>query len=163
MQQLQARYRTTQRLDHQVVSEKLHQQATPPTTLLCRVYGISVNTTALVLPGIAYIHACMHSTFPGRSARVSQRYMYLYTFRTILQAWDAVVYKHKPQNAVSNGVLHAELQLPEQVGDPVVGGGPRDLCDVTCRIENRILLVDFVAWTIESTVCWTRFLLPDAS
>jgi hypothetical protein len=59
------------------------------------------------------------------------------------------VYKRKPQNDVSNGVLHAELQLPEQVGDLLVGGGPRDLCDVTCRIENRILLVDFVAWTIE--------------
>jgi len=153
MQQLQARYRTTQRLDHQVVSEKLHQQATPPTTLLCRVYGISVNTTALVLPGIAYIHACMHSTFPGRSARVSQRYMYLYTFRTILQAWDAVVYKHTPQNAVSNGILRAKLQLPEHVGVVTPGGG-----FAWCDLSNWIVLRWLTFWLVESVVCWTRYM-----
>jgi hypothetical protein len=102
----------------------MHQQATLPKTLLlpCPRYAISLSTTALLLPGITYMHACTPHSRIGTYS-VSQRYMYFYTFRTSLLAWDAVVHKHKPQNAVSNGILHAELQLPGDVGDVAVGEG----------------------------------------
>jgi hypothetical protein len=63
------------------------------------------------------IHACARTPRSRTVTHTFRNGRYLYTFRTILQAWDAVVYKHKPQHAVSNGILHAELHLPEHVGD----------------------------------------------
>jgi hypothetical protein len=133
---------------------KMHQQATPPKTLLlpCLRYGISLSTTALLLPGITYMHACTPHSRIGTYS-VSQRHMYLYTFRTILQAWDAVVYKHTPQNAVSNGILRAKLQLPEHVGVVTPGGG-----FAWCDLSNWIVLRWLTFWLVESVVCWTRYM-----
>jgi hypothetical protein len=79
-----------------------------------------LNTPAFSSPVYHTIHACTPQSRDGTHAFRNGKY--IYTFRTIRRVWDAV-YKHKPRNLVSNGILHAELQLPEYVGDVTAEGG----------------------------------------